>query len=370
MKIPFSYLSKQFDDRTTDRILAQIKQMVRRADFTLGKEVGVFEKKIARLCGTRYAVGVMSGTDALFLSLKALGIGLGDEVITTVNTFFATAGAIVIAGATPVFVDVGTDYLMDVSKIERAITKRTKAIIPVHWTGNVCDMDAIRRIAKQRNLFIVEDACQAIDASYRGKKTGSFGDAGAFSMHPLKNLNVWGDGGMITTNSRALYAKLLLMRNHGLVDRNTSALYAYNARLSTLQAVVALDVLRTLPDITKRRIALARFYDKELGRIPHITLPPRSPEKKQVFHLYIVQAKKRDGLLAWLVKHGVDAKIHYPLPLHLQPASRQLGLPYKRGDFRVAEAQATSIISLPLHQHMTMREAKHIVDSVKAFYAQ
>lgn len=364
MRVEFSYLAKQFGE--CGDILEAIRKVVQRGDFTLGKEVREFEEKFATLCGTKFAVGVNSGTDALFLSLKALGVGEGDEVITAPNSFIATVGAIIACGAKPVFVDVNDEYLIDASKIRSAIGKKTRAIMPVHLTGNPCDMLAITSIAEEYGLFVVEDACQAVSALLNGRFVGSFGDTAAFSLHPLKNLNVWGDGGVITTSSEEIYKKLLLLRNHGLTDRNTCQSFGYNSRLSTVQATVALAVLKNLEGITQKRIARAMFYDKNLADIPEITIPPRAVNKSQVFHLYIVMAQRRDELLEWLLKQGVDAKIHYPIPLHLQPASQCLG--YKKGDFPVCEKQAESIISLPAHQYLTEDDQRYVVDMIREFY--
>lgn len=364
MKVEFSYLKRQFGE--IDEIIQDIRNVVSRGDYTLGREVKEFEEKFAAFCGTLYAVGVNSGTDALFLSMKAMGIGPGDEVITVPYTFFATVGAIVATGAKPVFVDINDEYLMDVDKIEAAITKRTKVILPVQWAGNICDMGMIMNIASYHKLDIIEDACQSVGALLNGKMAGSFGNTGAFSMHPLKNLNVWGDGGAITTNCRFFYEKLLLLRNHGIEGRNICREYAYNSRLHTIQAVVALHALKNLDFVTNKRIEIAHYYDESFKNISQLKIPSRSVHKKHVFHLYILLAENRDGLLHWLLDNGVDAKIHYPTPLHLQPASAFLG--YREGNFPVCESQARSIISLPLHQHLTDEEIKFVADKVIQFY--
>lgn len=364
MKVEFSYLKRQFGE--VDEIIQGIRSVVSRGDYTLGKEVKEFEEKFAKFCGTLYAIGVNSGTDALFLSMKALGIGLGDEVITVPYTFFATVGAIVATGARPVFVDVNNEYLMDTNKIEAVITERTKAILPVQWAGNICDMDKIMALAAKYSLFMVEDACQSVGALLNDKMAGSFGNAGAFSMHPLKNLNVWGDGGIIATNSQSCYKKLLLLRNHGLIGRNICQEFAYNSRLHTVQAAVALHALKNLSFVTNKRMEIARYYDGSFKNIPQLKIPPRPANKKHVFHLYILLAENRNGLLRWLLDNDIDAKIHYPTPLHLQPASAFLG--YKEGSFPVCESQAKSIISLPLHQHLTDEEIDFVVDTVQKFY--
>ncbi len=364
MRVEFSYLKRQFGE--VDEIIQGIRDVVSRGDYTLGKEVKEVEEKFAKLCGTSYAVGVNSGTDALFLSMKALDIGPGDEVITVPYTFFATVGAIVATGAKPVFIDVNDEYLMDVKKIEVAITRRTRAILPVQWAGNICDMDIMMNIANYNKLDIIEDACQAVGARFYGREVGSFGRCAAFSMHPLKNLNVWGDGGVITTSCRSSYEKLLLLRNHGIEGRNICREYAYNSRFHTVQAVVALNVLKNLDWITNKRIEIARYYDESFKNISQLRIPPRPVYKKHVFHLYILLAENRDELLQWLLDNGIDAKIHYPVPMHLQPASSFLG--YKEGSFPVCESQAKSIISLPLHQHLTNEEIDFVVATVRKFY--
>lgn len=364
MKVEYSYLKAQFKNRK--RIFEGIENLLETSDFTLGEPMEEFEQKFAKLCDTKYAIGVGSGTDALLLSLKALDVGMGDEVITTPNTFFATVGAIVTAGATPVFVDVNEEYNIDTALIEDAITDKTKVIMPVHLTGCPSDMPTIMDIAHKHNLYVVEDSCQAISASINEKKAGSFGITSAFSLHPLKNLNVWGDGGVITTNSEEIRDKLRLLRNHGLINRNVCKFFAYNSRLDSLQAIVGNYLLEKVEDITNTRIENAKFYDEELSKIPEIIIPPRRKNVRQVYHTYVIQAKERDKLLKFLLENGVEAKIHYPIPLHLQPAAKYLG--YKEDDFPVCEAQAKSIISLPVHQHLTDEQKTYVVDKVKGFY--
>ena len=364
MKIRYSYLSEQFAD--PGPILAKIADLVKRGDFTLGRETAEFEARFAGVIGTRFAVGVGSGTDALFLSLKAAGAGPGTEVVTAANTFIATAGAIAATGARPVFVDVTDEYVMDPDRLEDAITAQTAAIVPVHWAGVCADMDRIADVARRHALPVVEDACQAIGASLAGRRAGSFGLAGGFSLHPLKNLNVWGDGGIIVTDSEMVAERLRLLRNHGLADRDTAVCFGYNSRLDTLQAVVALHLIDSLEWITKTRQKWAAKLDEALAEIPEIRVPRRRPDKEYVHHLYIVEARNRDGLLAHLVERGVEAKVHYPVPLHLQPFSARLG--YRKGDFPATESQAAKIITLPVHQHLTEEEVEYVIEAVKTFY--
>lgn len=365
LPINHNYLSEQFADYP--KILEKIGELVVRGDYTLGREVDAFERRICALTGSRNAIGVGSGTDAIFLSLKALGIGAGDEVITTPFTFFATVGAIATTGARPVFVDAGWDYNIDVSKIEAAITSKTKAIVPVHWGGCACAMSDILEISRKRGLKVVEDSCHGIRASFDGKALGTFGDTGCFSMHPLKNLNVWGDGGYIVTDDDALADRLRLMRNHGLANRNEALIWAYNSRLDTLQAIVANHLLDKIDAITDARIAHAARYDAALRQIPQITVLERPSHIKQVYHIYVVRAERRDELQTYLVSKGIDAKVHYPLPMHLQPASKEYG--YAEGDFPVAEELCRSVLSLPAHEFVEDGQIDFVINEIKAFYA-
>ncbi len=365
MKVGYSYLEEQFAN--SEDILNDIKNLLKTTQYTLGPEVKEFEDKFAKLCGTQYAIGVGSGTDALLLSLKALDIGPGDEVITAPNTFIATVGAIATSGAKPVFVDVNEEYTINPTLIEAAITDKTKAIMPVHYTGNPANMHEIMEIARRYDLPVVEDACQAISAAIDGQLVGSFGITGGFSLHPLKNLNVWGDGGIITTNSTEMYNKLVLLRNHGLKNRDEVELFGYNSRLDTLQAIVGNHLIDKVEAITAARIRNAKMYDEALSSLDsYITLPPRDNKVKHVYHIYMFQAKDRDNLYEYLLNNEIEAKIHYPIPLHLQRASRYLG--YKEGDFPVCEAQCKSIISLPAHQYLKKEQIEYVIAQIKNFY--
>jgi dTDP-3-amino-2,3,6-trideoxy-4-keto-D-glucose/dTDP-3-amino-3,4,6-trideoxy-alpha-D-glucose/dTDP-2,6-dideoxy-D-kanosamine transaminase len=363
--VPYSYLDAQFAQ--PEPALAGMRELVARGDFTLGWELEEFERRFAALCGLPHAVGVSSGTDALALCLVAAGIGHGDEVITTPDTFIATVGAINQVGAKIVFVDCADDYNIDPALIERAITRRTKAILAVHLTGNPADMLPIQKIARRRKLIVVEDACQAIGAAIDGRPVGSFGIAAGFSLHPLKNLNVWGDAGVVVTTSARIAAKIRLLRNHGMRTRDEIAVLGFNHRMDTLQAVVGNWLIGDTKDVTEQRIANAARYDRALSAVPQITLPPRRPGFRQVYHTYVVQAERRDLLYRYLLEQGIDAKIHYPVPLHLQPGLRHLG--YQRGRFPVTERQARRILSLPVHQHLTDQQLDYVVQTVGRFYA-
>ena len=364
MHVKYMDLPRQFEDGT---IVARVVDEFKRCQFVLGPQLAEFEKRFARVCGVAHALGLNSGTDALFLALKALGVGPGDEVITVPNSFVATAGAIVMVGATPVFVDVNAEYLMDPARLADAITPRTRAVIPVHLTGNPADLDAIGAIAARHRLPVIEDAAQAVGAAVGGRVVGSLGIAGAFSLFPLKNLGVAGDGGMLTTGSREIAERVTLLRHHGLRNRDEVAVWGYNSRLDTIQAIVGDAVLDGLESVTAARIRNAGFYDRALAPLaPQITVPPRRAGVRQVFHTYVVQAERRDALREFLDSRGVETKIHYPIPIHLQKAAAGLG--YKRGAFPVCEAQSERIVSLPVHEYLTEAEQQYVVDRLREFY--
>jgi len=303
----------------------------------------------------------------LFLTLKALNIGSGDEVITVPYTFIATVGSIVTAGAKPVFVDIKEDYNMDENKIATAITKKTKAIMPVHWAGRPCELDKIYSIAKKYKLHVVQDSAHVIGARFKKKHLINFGDACTYSMHPLKNLNVWGDGGFVVTNKKPLAKKLYLIRNHGLKNRNNVEIFGYNSRLDTIQAAVANYKMKNkLDNITNKRIKNATTLDKLLSKNKNVTTVKRLKHLKEVFHLYHINVKKRDLLQKYLIKNNVDAKVHYPIPIHLQKAAKYLK--YKKGDFPIAEKMANTSLSLPVHEFIDERHVKYMVHYINKFY--
>lgn len=367
LDILHNYLTPQFSDYK--KILKKIEKVIKNNDFTLGKEVDFFEDNIKKLIKQKYVVAVGSGTDALMLSLKCLGVREGDEVITTPYTFYATVGAIVTAGAVPKFVDIDDDYNINPDLIEREITKRTKAILPVHWSGRICKMDEIMRISKKHNIPIVEDSCHAIEAKYKNKFAGTFGAFGCFSLHPLKNLNVWGDGGYIVIKNKKDYKKMLLMRNHGLVGRNKNLLFGYNSRLDTIQAVVANHLLKKIKKITSSRIKNSLYLEKNLKKFEHLLFKNREYYLKEVYHLYEIRVKNpnlRDKLIRFLRAKGIDAKIHYPIPMHLQPASKIYKL--KKGMFPKSELIANTTISLPVHEHLTKKQLDKILNTFEKFF--
>tara|TARA_B100000795_G_scaffold187420_1_gene142543 strand:- start:3478 stop:4578 length:1101 start_codon:yes stop_codon:yes gene_type:complete len=364
LKVRYSYLSQQFSN--CDDLWLKLKKFVKTGDFTLGKELTKFEQKFAKLIGTKYAVGVNSGTDAIKLSLKVIGIKPGDEIITAANTFVATVGAICELGAKPIFVDCDDSFCIDTNLIEKKINKKTKAIVPVHFTGYMTNMIKLNKIAKKYKIPIVEDACQSILASINKKNSGTWSDFGAFSLHPLKNINVWSDGGVIVTSNKKYYDHLKLLRNHGLINRDNVKITGYNSRLDTIQAVVGNWLIPSAKKIANQRIKNANFYDKELKKIKEISIPPRLKNYKIVYHLYIVFAKNRDKLLKYCIKNGIEAKVHYPLPMYRQPAMKFLK--HKKGDFPVTDRHCKSIISFPCDQHLSQSQLKYIISTVKNFY--
>lgn len=365
MKIRYSYLKQQFSN--SEDLWIKLKKFVSTGDFTLGKPLEKFEERFANLMKVKYAVGVNSGTDALKLSLKVLGIKPGDEVITAANTFVATVGAITELGAIPVFVDCDDTFCMNVELVEKKISKKTKAIIPVHFTGYMTDMVKLKKITKKYKLPIVEDACQSILASINGKTSGSWGDLGAFSLHPLKNINVWSDGGIITTNNYNYYKRLRLLRNHGLESRDKVKICGYNSRLDTFQAVVGSWLLPKAHDIATKRINNASYYDVNLRVISGITIPPRPKNFKIVYHLYVVFAKNRDSLLKYCLQKGIEAKVHYPIPIYRQKALKFLK--YKKGDFPVTDSHAKKIITFPCDQHISLKQMNYVISTIKKFYS-
>lgn len=367
MKVPFSFLTEQFAN--PEPIFDKIRAFLKRCDFTLGEDLLEFERRYASFTGAKHAIGVGTGTDALFLSLKVAGVEAGDEVITPPNSFIATTGAIVQAGATPVYVEIKDDQTIDPALIERAITRKTKAILPVHWAGAPADMPRIMEVANRHRIPVVEDACQALGAQIDGKCVGTFGLLGGFSAHPLKPLHVWGDGGIIVTNSDEAEKQLRLLRNHGMSDRDTIAVFGYNSRFDNLHAIVGNVVFETLQETIDKRIGHANLFDKKLGNESLkglVKIPPRTAAFKHVYHLYIIEVQKRDELLKFLNSKGVEAKIHYPIPLHLQPAAKPWG--FKKGDFPKTERQSDATITLPCHQYLNTEQVEYAASCVKEFY--
>lgn len=319
-----------------------------------------------------FAHFINSNTSGLHLAIKILKDANkwadGDEIITSPLTFVSSNHAIMYENLKPVFADVDDYLCLDPTSIESKITKKTKAILLVHWAGKVCDMDKILKISKKYKIPIIEDACHAIGANYEGKPAGSFGLSGCFSFHPLKNLNAWGDGGVICTNNKSFAKKIYLLRNHGLVSRNVCKIFGYNSRLDSIQAIVANFIIKKrLNNITKKRILNSKFLDNKLNKIKEIELPIRSKaSSKEVFHLYHVFCKKQKQLVAYLNKKGIDAKIHYPIPVHKQPAAKNFV--NKNMGLKNTEKQVKRIISLPVHEYIKNKDLIFIVDAIKNFY--
>jgi dTDP-4-amino-4,6-dideoxygalactose transaminase len=363
-QVPFVDLAAQY---TT--IAAQINEatskVIRDADFILGREVKLFEEEFAAFCEVKYAVGVDSGTSALELALRAYDIGPGDEVITAANTFIATALAISHVGARPVLVDIDPQtHTIDVGGIAGAITRRTKAILPVHLYGHPAHMGPIRQIAEKLGLVIIEDACQAHGARYKGKRAGSLGDAAAFSFYPGKNLGAYGDGGIVVTNDRQVADRLEMLRNYGQKEKYHHLFRGYNRRLDTLQAAILRVKLKYLEKWNAARRWNAKLYHDFLEGAGVLT-PVETLGVESVWHLYVVRSEHRDTLREHLESRGISASIHYPIPIHLQPAYKDLG--YKRGEFPVTEGLARRILSLPMYAELTSEQIEFVALTIRKF---
>jgi dTDP-4-amino-4,6-dideoxygalactose transaminase len=363
MRVPFVNLAAQFSE-LEDQFIEALKKAGRSGAYILGDEVEKFERGLAKICQTKYAVSVANGTDALVLVLKAWGIGTGDEVITAPNSFIASAGAISAVGGKPVFADVGADFNIDPAQIEKQITRYSKAIIPVHLTGNPANMDAINAIARQHGLKVLEDAAQAIGAMYKGRAVGSLGDAAAFSLHPLKNLHLMGDAGFISTNDADLYHRLLQLRNHGLVNRDESFQWGMNSRLDALQASFGNIKLPHFERWTSRFKEIACRYRNKLDGI--VQCPEVSSESEAVYHNFVIQVADRAALMAHLAAKSIETKIHYPIPLHLMTCSKDLN--YHHGDFPVTEFQSQRIMSLPIYPELTDDQVDYVCNEIALYY--
>lgn len=362
-KIPYVDLGGQYAP-FKEEIMAAVERVLDSGWFILGQEVKEFEAKFAELCGVKYAIGMNSGTDALILSMNGLGIGKGDEVIVPPNSYLASASSVALAGATPVFADVREDYNLDPEKLEQAITPKTKAVIAVHLTGRCADMHAIQEVADRHGLYVLEDAAQAVGATYHGQTVGSFGIAAGFSLHPLKNLSAAGDAGITTTNNEELYEYLLKARTHGHRNRNECAFWSLNSRLDTMQAAILLVKMKYLDQWNTRRRELAEIYQERLS--PYVWVPKDQAHEKAVYHTFIIQTDHRDALQAHLQECGVDTKIHYPIPIHLQESAEYLG--YKKGDFPITERQTETILSLPIFAELSNEQVHYVCDCVQMYF--
>ncbi len=345
--------------------MAAIGEVVDRSAFAGGPYVASFEDDFSKFCGVSHSVGLGNGTDALWLALLALGVGPGDEVITVPHTFLATAEAISYCGARPVFVDIDPrTYTMDPARIEQAITPRTKAIIPVHLYGQTADMDPIMEIARRRQLFVIEDACQAHGAEYKGRKAGSIGHAGCFSFYPGKNLGAWGEAGAVTTNDAELAQRIRQYRDHGQSVKYHHSVIGWNARMDGIQGVVLRAKLRILAAGNAARRAHAALYDELLAGEPKVVRPLVGSQNVHVYHLYVVRVKNRDAVMQALGQRGVGTGIHYPRPVHLQAAYAHLGL--GPGAFPVTESCAGEIVSLPMFPELKPEQVRTVAQELKA----
>jgi dTDP-4-amino-4,6-dideoxygalactose transaminase len=363
--VPYVDLGAQHR-RLESQLLDAARRVLSSGTFILGGEVERLEQAVAAISGVPFSVGVGSCTTALALAFRALGIGRGDEVLTAPNSFLASASAIALAGATPRFADVGPDYNLDPEDLERRITSRTRAILPVHLTGRPARIAPIRALAESRGLEIVEDCAQAIGAEYDGERVGGFGRLACFSFHPLKNLGACGDAGAIVTKDGNLASWLGKARNHGLRDRDTCEFWSHNTRLDALQAAFLSVKLDRIEEWTEIRRRNATFYREALARVPELTLPqPEEKGMRAVYHAFVVRHAQRDRLMEYLAERGVETKIHYPIPIHLQPAASDLG--YRRGDFPECERQSESILSLPIHEGLGERDLESVVTAIRTF---
>jgi dTDP-4-amino-4,6-dideoxygalactose transaminase len=379
MKVAFANLGFEYL-RNEHKIKKALDNIMNRGDFILGKEEVAFEKEFAQYCGLKYAVGVNSGTDALFLSLLSLGIKKGDEVIVPAFTFIATAMAVSYTGAKPIFVDIDErTYNIDIKKIEKVISKRSKAIIPVHLYGHAVNMEPLLKIARRYNLKVIEDCAQAHGAVYKIKspclvgrqekskikevRVGTLGNIGCFSFYPTKNLGACGDGGIIVTNNKTTYETLLKLRDYGRKGRYEHIILGFNSRLDTIQASILRIKLKNLDRNNDLRRQKASYYNKLLSNIPTVILPQEQPYAKHVYHLYVVRVKNRSKSMAQLSKKGIRTLIHYPIPLPLQKVYKNLN--YKEGQFPVAEKVAREILSLPFYPDISFKEIKYVADSLK-----
>ncbi|OGV96270.1 transcriptional regulator [Microgenomates group bacterium RBG_16_45_19] len=367
MKVPFLDLKRQYASIEKD-IDEAIADVLSHTQFILGPEVKQFEENLAKYCGTRYAVGCASGTDALLLSLRACGVGPGDEVITTTFSFFATAGVISRLGATPIFLDIQPDnYNLDVRQIEKKISKNTKVIMPVHLFGLCADMDEILSLAKKHNLKVIEDAAQAIGSVYKGKKAGTLGDLGCFSFFPSKNLGAYGDAGAVVTNDEESADKVRMLRVHGSRQKYYHEMVGYNSRLDTFQAAILDAKLKYLDQWTKKRREYADYYNRAFAGLP-IQLPHDEKDKYHIFHQYTLSVPKRDQFKEYFKQKEIGCDTYYPLPLHQQECYRELA--QRNGSLPVAEKKAGEVVSLPIFPELTQNELNYIAESVTYFFKQ
>lgn len=365
MDIQLVDLRRQYEP-LKEEIMAGIEQVLDGMHLFLGENVQQLEIEFAKFCGVSHGIGISDGTAALNIILRAMEIGPGDEVITVSHTFFATAEAIILTGAKPVFVDIDPEtYLMDVSQIEAKITPQTRAILPVHLYGQTVEMDEILEIASRYKLRVIEDACQAHGAEYKGRKAGGLGDAAAFSFYYSKNLGAYGEGGFISTNDSALADRIRKIRDHGSGSRYLHDVVGFNGRLDELQAVILRAKLPYLTKWNEKRRVHAKLYNELLKGTP-AQIPLVRPENVPVYHLYVINTPRRDELANFLKAQGIATGIHYPIPVHLQNAVKFLQ--YKEGDLPVTEEIVSKILSLPMHAEIQENEIEYVASAIKKFY--
>ncbi len=365
MRVPFLDLKIQYES-IRDEIAAGLQQVLDNTAFAGGAFVKSFEEEFALFCSCESAIGVGSGTTALWTALMALGVGPGDEVITVPNTFIATAEAISFCGATPVFVDVDErTYNMNPDLLEAAITPKTKAVIPVHLFGQMADMDRIMEIARAHDLFVVEDACQAHGAEYNGRRAGSIGDAGCFSFYPGKNLGAYGEAGAVVTSNPELAEKMRAFRDHGQTSKSCHTMIGWNGRMDGFQGAVLSVKLKHLPAWNEARRKNARLYDKLLADADDVITPLEADYARHVYHVYSIRIQDRDELMSSLGRQGISCGIHYPVPVHLQEAYAQLG--HGRGSFPVAEKCADEFVSLPMFAELSTEQIEKVASEISCF---
>lgn len=361
--VPYSALATEAS-QVKSELLGAVENVLDSGRYVLGPEVTAFEREFAEYCHSKFAAGVANGTCALHLTLRGIGLSEGDEVITAPNSFIASASSIALAGARPVFVDIGDDGNIDPQRLEDTVTSRTRAVVPVHLTGRPARMGDILDIAQRRNLFVLEDAAQAVGASLNGRRVGSWGHAACFSLHPLKNLHAFGDGGMVTSQDPGLLARLAKSRNHGLANREQCDFWSFNCRLDEIQAAMLRVQLRHLDAWTEARRRLALRYNELLR--PYVEVPDEGPGEHCVFQTYVIKSDRRDALKQYLNEHGVEALVHYATPIHMQPAAKGLG--YTAADFPRTLRHVGRILSLPLYPTLTHAQQDRVVELVSTFY--
>jgi dTDP-4-amino-4,6-dideoxygalactose transaminase len=364
-RIPYVNLALQHQ-LLREEILKAVAGVIDSGQFILGEETELFEKEFAALSDAKFAVGVNSGTDALILALKILGIKPGDEVITAPNSYLASASCVALAGATPKFADVREDLNLDPEAVARAITPRTRAIIPVHLTGKPAPMKELLAVAQKHELEVIEDAAQAVGAKLDGKPVGIFGRIGCFSLHPLKNLNAMGDGGVLVTSEENICQRARLLRAHGQPNRDDCIEFSMVSRLDSIQAAILRVKLRRLQEVTSRRRSHAEHYRRRFAGCSRLQSPSDAPGEFCVYHTFVVQADKRDELRVHLEKSGIGSAIHYPVPIHLMEVGRRLG--HRPGEFPVCERLAKRILSLPIYPELSSEQIDQVADAILDFY--